>query len=259
MKRWWWVWMFTGWTVAGMAQELFVVPARYSVLQVMFDIVRLRPAGLVSYQGSATSPTIALHAWNGEEWVAISLEAFRDGSFARVRPARIALVGDQDMLPPALVAAAQALAPIVVNWTDLDNAALINAAGQWLKFTSREWQWMAARYNMSLTDIHEPLRRDSWYYHPHTELRRGPVIPLRVQKTYAPPPAPVVPVTGPSKEPAAAKPGAPTNAAPAAPAPQPAPRVVPAATNLPPPAAPNAMWEPPELAPPPLRKNPADK
>ncbi len=237
------------WAVAGLvaagaatAQDLFVAPARYSVLQVLFDVIRIRPAGLVSYQGNARTERPALHAWTGEEWVPVPLERFRDGSFASVKPARIALLGDAELLPPVLAEAAQQLAPVVVNWTDLDNAAIINAAGRWLNFSTSEWAWFAGRYRMNLSDANEPRRRDSWYYHPHPELRRD----LGLRRGQTPPPAPAAPaapVTLRMPEMTAPAPTSSTNAPPA-PAPTPSPPVL----------APNAMWEPPAPAPqPPAR------
>lgn len=234
-------------THAAAAQDLFVAPARFSVLQVLFDVLRLRPAGLVAYQGNATTERPALHAWNGQEWVTISLESFRDGSFAAVRPQRIALLGDGELLPPVLAAAAQQMAPVVVNWTDLDNASIVNAAGRWLQFSAREWSWIAGRYNMNMADANEGRRRDSWYYHPHPELRRGlgREAPPAAPRREGPEPASVLqirdssgtlppPVVIPPDEAAARRP--------------------PAASAEPPPAfAPNTMWEKPD-APAPRRE-----
>lgn len=234
------------WTVAGLvaagaatAQDLFVAPARYSVLQVLFDVIRIRPAGLVSYQGNARTERPALHAWTGEEWVPVPLERFRDGSFASVKPARIALLGDAELLPPVLAEAAQQLAPVVVNWADLDNAAIINAAGRWLNFSTSEWAWFAGRYRMELSDANETRRRDSWYYHSHPELRRG----LGVWRGDAPPPAPAAPMAPVTlRMPETTPPPAPATNAPSGTS---------AGAPPPPMLAPNTMWEPPEPAPPP--------
>ncbi len=212
------------------AQDLYVVPARYSVLQVMFDVVNIRPAGLVSYQGGATTERPTLHAWNGQEWVRIGLSGLRDGSFAAVRPQRVVLVGDKDVLPPALADAAQQLAPVVLNWAEMDNASIVNAAGRLQKFTNREWAWIAGRYNMQIKDGAAEGRRDSWYYHDHPELRGGtklrqpaePSAPVSVQ--------PVVEASAPAPAAASLKPA------------EPAP-VEPAAAF-----SPNAMWEQPAPA-----------
>lgn len=212
------------------AQDLYVVPARYSVLQVMFDVVKMRPAGLVSYQGNATTQVPALHAWNGQEWVRIGIDSLRDGSFAAVKPVRVVLVGDKDTLPPVLADAVQSLAPAILSWSEMDNASLVNGAGKLQKFTSREWAWFAGRYNMQIQDSNDGRRKDSWYYRDHPELRGGAPV-LRKSPEWSAPdavppaqPAPVQPV-----------PQAPAPAAPATKAP-----VEPAAAF-----SPNAMWEQP--------------
>lgn len=210
-------------TLSARAQDLYVVPARYSVLQVMFDIVKIRPAGLVSYQGNATTQVPALHAWNGQEWVRIGIDSLRDGSFAAVRPVRVVLVGDKDTLPPVLADAVQPLAPAILNWSEMDNASLVNAAGKLQKFTSGEWTRIASRYNMQIRNSN-PGRKDSWYYRDHPELRGGSPV-LRKSPEWSTPDA--VP-------PAQSAPQAPTTP-PAAPAP-----AEPAAAF-----SPNAMWEQP--------------
>ncbi|MBM4153504.1 MAG: hypothetical protein FJ221_00535 [Lentisphaerae bacterium] len=211
------------------AQDLLVVPARYSVLQVMFDVVKLRPSGLVSYQGGAASERPALHAWNGQEWVRIALDSLRDGSFAEIKPKRIVLIGDADNLPPVLADAAQQLAPVVMNWTGMDNASIVNAAGKLYKFDSREWSWIASRYNMQIKDANSGRRQDSWYYRDHPELRGG--APIRKPAEWTAP-APAAPAAPAEPAPVAAPP------APAVPAP-----VEPAAAF-----SPNAMWEQPAPA-----------
>ena len=47
---------------------MIVVPARFSVLQVAFDVAEKHPAVIVTYQGDATTEEPLLHAWNGREW-----------------------------------------------------------------------------------------------------------------------------------------------------------------------------------------------
>ncbi len=209
------------------SQDLYIVPARYSVLQVMFDIVKLRPSGLVSYQGGATTERPGLHAWNGQEWVRIGIDSLRDGSFAEVKPARIVLVGDAETLPAALVDAAQQLSPVVMNWTGMDNASIVNSAGKLHKFTTREWSWIASRYNMQIRDSNTDRRRDSWYYHDHPELRGG--APIRKPAEWSAPP-PAAPAVTSAPAPAAVQPAVPAPVEPAAA------------------FSPNAMWEQPAPA-----------
>lgn len=171
---------------------LFVAPARYSVLQVMFDVAARRPSAVVSYQGNAETAAPLLHVWQEGEWVQISPEQFRTGAFLGQRPDRVVLIGGADLLPAVLLQSAQDLAPAVVQVKDMDPASLVNAAGGMLKFTKAEWEWFAKRYNMQLEDTMSKRRTGSWYDQPRSSKRLGPS-PLDRSGAAQPPPAPVVP------------------------------------------------------------------
>lgn len=226
---------------------LFVVPARYSVLQVMFDVNRRHPVGLMSYQGDSQTVRPVLHAWDGQEWQPVSLDDFRSGTFARNKPGRVVLVGEPSQLPPVLAEGASAWCTVVMNLTDLGNADLLNACGKILGFSNADYNWFAARYNMDMKDGNADRRKDSWYYHPYVERPKAPkttlapaeVAPpaaaapeaevIRAERVVAPAPA-AKPAPAPADKPAIR-----TTPPAAEPAPEPAPAF-----------APNAMWEKPD-------------
>ena len=135
-------------------------------MQIAFDTASLRPVVLVSYQGEAATATPALHAWNGKEWLYVSMQDFREVNFLQVRPTRAILVGDANLLPADLVAAVSAWCPQVFTVAELQPAGLVNALGEHLSFSSKEWEWMAERYNMSLQDLNAERRQESWYNQP---------------------------------------------------------------------------------------------
>lgn len=211
---------------------LFVVPARYSVLQAMFDVLRRYPSGLVSYQGDAQTVRPVLHAWDGSEWQPVSMDDFKTGKFATVKPTRVVLVGEASQLPPVLAEDASSWCPVVMNLTELDSASLLNSCGKILGFTGSDWKWFAARYNMDMKDANAGRRKDSWYYHPYVE--RGAIKPRTTLS-----PAEVAP---PAAEAPAVEPVKPAPAVEVKPAAEPAPAF-----------APNAMWEKPEKDPAPAK------
>ena len=95
-SKWWKISLMMGilamaghaaWAAKGNRITMLVVPARYSVMQVAFDIVKQYPVVLVSYQGDATSETPRLHAWNGRDWIPVSVQDYREASFLQIRPA----------------------------------------------------------------------------------------------------------------------------------------------------------------------------
>ncbi|MBW7908666.1 MAG: hypothetical protein H3C50_07075 [Kiritimatiellae bacterium] len=151
--------------VSAEAFTLIVAPARYSVMQVAQDVLQRTPSVLVSYQGDAATAEPLLHAWNGREWVPMSMKDYREVSFLQRTPDEVVLIGGQDVLPQALVDASS-WAPRVERVSDLTTGALVNEFGRIMKWRDSEWRWFAKRYNLALTDEAEPRRRSSWYDQP---------------------------------------------------------------------------------------------
>lgn len=141
---------------------LIVAPARYSVIQMAFDLIKKRPAVLVSYRGEASTQEPLLYAWNGTEWVYVSMQDYREVRFLQDSPRQVVLLGDENTLPTALKDAT-GWSKNVQSVKALDNAALVNEFGRLFKWTQAEWQWFASRYNLKLQDEAEPYRRSSWY------------------------------------------------------------------------------------------------
>ncbi len=143
---------------------LLVTPARYSVMQVAFDVARRYPTVLVSYQGSVQAPV--LHVWNGYEWMPLSQDDYKSGAFLQSYPARTIFLGDDALLPADLRS--------IGSWctqstqvAELETHGLVNGIGRYLPFTPADWRWFAGRYNLTLTNVKEEeaaaARRESWY------------------------------------------------------------------------------------------------
>lgn len=143
---------------------LLVAPARYSVMQVAFDVARRYPTVLVSYQQPDPNPR--LHVWNGYEWLPLPLEDYQSGAFLQSYPSRTFLLGD-DALLPASLRNVGAWCKDVRQMRDLETPALINSIGQGIPFTPSDWRWFAGRYNLKLADASADRRRqleeESWY------------------------------------------------------------------------------------------------
>lgn len=159
------------------AFTLIVAPARYSVLQVAQDVLQRSPSVLVSYQGEASTAEPALHAWNGREWVPVSLKDFREVNFLQKLPDLTILIGSDDVLPRVLQEAAS-WSPRIERITDMSTGALINDFGRILQWRSSDWQWFARRYNLTLTDEAAERRSSSWYDQPGPLPDRPRITPL---------------------------------------------------------------------------------
>jgi len=155
---------------AGLA--MLVIPARYSVLQVCFDLLRRREVVLVTYQGDATTQEPLLHAWNGQEWIAVPMDSYREASFLQATPARIILVGDESLLPDVLIEASS-WAASVETIPAIDTPSLVNAFGSLFSFRGGDWSWFAGRYNLELADLNAERRKTSWYDQPYYKVKYG--------------------------------------------------------------------------------------
>ncbi|HMP76915.1 MAG TPA: hypothetical protein PKE12_11540 [Kiritimatiellia bacterium] len=149
-------------TTASHAYTLIVAPARFSVIQVAMDVLSRSPSVLVSYQGEPSAQDPVLHAWNGGEWVPVSLKDYREVNFLQRTPDRTVLIGNDNVLPQVLLDASS-WSPRVERISDLTTGALINEFGRILKWRSSDWKWFTKRYNLTLTDESEPRRHSSWY------------------------------------------------------------------------------------------------
>jgi hypothetical protein len=151
--------------------DLIVAPSRFSVVQVMNDVIARRPAVLVSYQLDSKTSEVLTHVWDGTAWNPITLHDLRELSFVQKTPTRAILIGDEELMP-ASVRDSLSWMPEVVYIRDLSNASLLNEMGRLMKFSSREWQWFSARYNLNLEDEAAALRNSSWYDQPGP-LKKG--------------------------------------------------------------------------------------
>ena len=155
---------------------LLVVPARYSVMQVAFDLAQKYAIVLVSYQGDASSEAPLLHAWNGKEWIKISTDDYAKASFLQVTPGEAFLIGDEKLLPPILASSIAGWCPKVTTIPSIDTTVLVNFFAKEFSFKRDEWEWFARRYNLTLYDENESRRNASWYDRPVYEDNYTPKV-----------------------------------------------------------------------------------
>lgn len=141
---------------------LLVIPSRYPVVQLSFDIIRSFPTILLAYEGDASSTNTQLYVWNDVEWFKINSADYNEAKFATKKPERIILVGDKKLLPPLFVEGSS-WCPSVWNVTTTDTTELINAMGRIYKFNENDWLWYAKRYNLTIKNLNKPIRTTSWY------------------------------------------------------------------------------------------------
>ena len=155
---------------------LLVVPARYSVMQVAFDLAQKYAIVLVSYQGDASSEAPLLHAWNGKEWIKISADDYAKARFLQATPGEAFLIGDEKLLPPILASSIAGWCPKVTIIPSIETTVLVNFFAKEFSFKLSEWEWFARRYNLTLNDENAPRRNASWYDRPVYEDEYTPKV-----------------------------------------------------------------------------------
>jgi len=137
---------------------VLVIPARQRIVKLAFEIARLKDVCLVSYSSSLTQQSTLIHVWNGEKWEPIDTDAYAAGSFMSGEPKTLIVIGDSTTLP-AQLAGEPSWCRNVHKTAKLDTASLVNELGGILKFESGDWEWIAAREGLKLTDRNEERRR----------------------------------------------------------------------------------------------------
>jgi len=138
--------------------SIIVMPARKRVVQLAFQMSRCKDIGMVTYNTNPTLREPLIHVWNGQEWIQITMQDFVQGSFMSGDPKHVFLLGDSNITPLRMLDD--------VSWykdlhrlTTLDTTTLINEIGKALKFSSRQWKWLAEENGLKIQDQNADRRR----------------------------------------------------------------------------------------------------
>ncbi len=135
---------------------LLVMPARTRVVQLGFDLAKIRSFSLVTYEGTASTRPF-LHYWNGAEWMDLTLEELTERGFLTQTPARVVIIGDDSMVAPGL-SQAVSWCPEVHGIPSIKTVEIVNALHPLLGFNDGELEWLAGRHNLKIKDLNEDKR-----------------------------------------------------------------------------------------------------
>jgi hypothetical protein len=177
--------------LAGVATPatIIVMPARRRMVELANQITRIKDVGLVAYSSSPTSAEPLIHIWNGTEWLPISVADYAAGAFMSGEPKHLFLLGDSSTLPEAL-SANPAWCSDVHRITELGVASLLNEMNKTLKFTPRQWEWLAKQNRLILTDKNVERRRYGRWGAPKNE---AVMVKPKASDDIVMPPAPIQP------------------------------------------------------------------
>jgi len=140
--------------------SVLVVPSRYTVIQLAFDIAALRDVTLVSYENSDADKDPVLYRWDAfsSAWKVLTADEYAVGSFSAATPTEMILVGSGSDLPATLIAGASQ-AKKVSRIESLNIVDMVNSLNKSMKFTPREWQILSERHGFTYKDKNEERRR----------------------------------------------------------------------------------------------------
>lgn len=160
-----------GAATAGREAAVLVLPARYSLVQLGFDMARIRTVSLISYDTDPEGGSPLVYAWSvkDDDWIPIQLEDYTSGELFAY-PARVLVFGDSDL--PEALAQSPGADFTISRERGLDIVSVVNALDKAFDFSPREWQWLAKRHRLELKDNNAERRRYGRYGPPGTPPRR---------------------------------------------------------------------------------------
>ena len=90
------------------SSDVLVVPSRFTIMQLAFDIVFLRDVSLISYEAGTDGADPILYVWDktASAWKGLTVDEYAVGSFLATTPREMILVGSDSDLPATLIAGA---------------------------------------------------------------------------------------------------------------------------------------------------------
>lgn len=156
---------------------VLVVPNRYTIVQLAFNMEQMRNARLIAYERVRKTGDLLMHLWDpvNRDWLKTDVKEYAAGTLISGPVARIMVVGAGNTFPEELVKAS-AWCEHVDSIKSLDIVTLVNTFNKQFAFTPREWRRLAKQYGLKLRDKNEGRRRYGRYGKPG-EKRERPVPP----------------------------------------------------------------------------------
>ncbi len=131
--------------VSGSSAPLLVVPVRHTIVKLAFDINSLRQVSLVSCATDKKTGELSIYLWNNitREWVELTIDEYKAGAAFPAAPEKVYLIGSDDGLPAELGDVSGWGKTEVASIPKLSIASILNTLNKDMKFSSKEWKWLA--------------------------------------------------------------------------------------------------------------------
>ena len=150
----------------GMSYDLtlMAIPRTEQAVQIAFDVgAKGYPVILVAYE--EVGGEVQIHAWDGANWVKVSTDAYKAGTFFREAPTRAVLVGTEGKDVPTELIPSSTWCQQIYRTDSDETVSVLNFLGTGFKFSYPHWQWFAERYGYKVSEINPQYLGDKWYYH----------------------------------------------------------------------------------------------
>ncbi len=154
--------------------KVVIVPSRYTLVKLGFDLAKLRSVKLMSYHDNTTTSETLLYEWNRRlrAWDPVDLSVYRSGGAVEDNvAAMVVLIGSDKQIPASLINESS-WADTVVRIESLDMVTLANSLDRIFNFSAAEWRWLSGKYGLKLKDLNEDLRRWGKYGKPGTQQKK---------------------------------------------------------------------------------------
>lgn len=178
-------------------KTVMVIPSRYTVIQLAYDISKLRTSTIIAYEPVENTKIPATHIWDkmANDWMKMSIAEFGSGDFPGADAEVMVIMGIDGEVPDVLVQAAS-WCPTIREVEEISIVDMVNTLNKNMDFSPREWKWIADKYRLKLKDKNAKRRRYGKYGPPGQETPEPSKKPDKVMRIPMPEPAgePVKPI-----------------------------------------------------------------
>lgn len=143
--------------------SLILVPATPSMVRVGRDMARLGKTLMVSYAVDAPADSPFLHIWDGESWIPVPGDKYSSGAFVVDDVRQVVVVGQETDQTATLIEEALVWCPEVLHMQTDNVTQLLNQLGKVYGLNTKEWEWIAERYQLQLDNLTKDTPRSNWY------------------------------------------------------------------------------------------------
>ncbi|MDA3834277.1 MAG: hypothetical protein PF495_12870 [Spirochaetales bacterium] len=154
------------------ARTLLLIPAEEDVIKVAFDVGNAYPTVLLCYK-AMPNDSYALKGWTGEEWLSVSGDAYKEGTFFKAEPSSTLLISQKGQKISAALIPPEEWCSTVYGITTTEMRPLLHLIGRHYDFSAKSWKQFASTYQFDVRSINPENINMPWYHRSLKENTEG--------------------------------------------------------------------------------------